>query len=150
MTDHEATTRATIDANLYMTLGTADADGRPWATPVYYAPSGYREFFWLSRPEATHSRNLAARPELGIVIFDSTVPIDTGQGVYMTATAAQLGDAELDPAIEIYSRRSQAHRGRPWTRPDVQRPAALRLYRATVSEHFLLPRGQPYRTPVGL
>lgn len=82
--DREAIARAMIDDNLYMTLATADPSGRPWASPVYYAVAGYREFFWVSEPEATHSRNLASRPELAIVIFDSTVPINTGRGVYMS------------------------------------------------------------------
>ena len=27
---------------------------------VYYAPSGYSELYWVSSPEAQHSRNLAA------------------------------------------------------------------------------------------
>jgi nitroimidazol reductase NimA-like FMN-containing flavoprotein (pyridoxamine 5'-phosphate oxidase superfamily) len=26
-----------IDANRYLTLATADGDGRPWAAPVWYA-----------------------------------------------------------------------------------------------------------------
>ena len=29
--------RAILDANPYMTLGTADKSGRPWVSPVYYA-----------------------------------------------------------------------------------------------------------------
>jgi hypothetical protein len=37
----EAAARTIIDANLYMTLATADEAGRPWASPVYYAPSNY-------------------------------------------------------------------------------------------------------------
>ena len=76
-----------MDANLYMVLATADATGRPWATPVYFAHSGYEEFFWVSSPEATHSRNIAARPEVSIVIFDSQVPVGSGQGVYVAAVA---------------------------------------------------------------
>ena len=32
--------RAIIDGNRYMVLGTADTTGRPWVSPVYYAPSG--------------------------------------------------------------------------------------------------------------
>jgi hypothetical protein len=32
-----AIARETIDASLYMTLATADHEGRPWASPVYYA-----------------------------------------------------------------------------------------------------------------
>ena len=47
--------RAIIDANRYMTLATADAAGRPWPTPVYFAPVAYRELIWVSRPEARHS-----------------------------------------------------------------------------------------------
>ena len=54
--------RTIIDANLYMTLGTADEAGRPWVSPVYYAFAGYEEFFWVSSPEATHSRHLPGRP----------------------------------------------------------------------------------------
>jgi Pyridoxamine 5'-phosphate oxidase len=30
--------RAIIDSSLYMTIDTADRDGRPWVSPVYFAP----------------------------------------------------------------------------------------------------------------
>jgi nitroimidazol reductase NimA-like FMN-containing flavoprotein (pyridoxamine 5'-phosphate oxidase superfamily) len=60
--DPPAIARAIIDAGLYMVLGTADASGRPWVSPVYYAPNGYREFVWVSAPDSTHSRNIGARP----------------------------------------------------------------------------------------
>ena len=85
--DPAATARAIIDANLYMVLGTVDDRGRPWTSPVYYAPERYRDFYWVSRPDALHSRNLAARQDVSIVIFDSSVPIGTGEVVYMTAVA---------------------------------------------------------------
>ena len=143
--DIGALARAIIDANLYMTLGTADRDGRPWVTPVYFAAAHYREFYWTSDPEAAHSRNLAQRPELSIVIFDSTVPAYEGQAVYMSATAEQLAGPELDRALQVYP--GPPERGGSSVTADmVQEPAAYRLYRATVSEHFVLcPRdiGQP-------
>jgi uncharacterized protein YhbP (UPF0306 family) len=148
--DREAVARGFIDTNLYMTLGTADAAGRPWASPVYYAFTGYSELLWVSRPDATHSQNLAERPELGIVIFDSTVPIGTGQGVYMEAVAEEVPGAEVERAIEVYSRRAQAHGGHAWSREDVEPPARLRLYRARVSAHSLLERESSERTPVSL
>ena len=44
--DVDAHARALIDANLYVTLGTADADGVPWVSPVYFATDGYAEFYW--------------------------------------------------------------------------------------------------------
>jgi hypothetical protein len=51
MRSADATTpRAIVDANSFMTLATADADGLPWASPVWFAPAEYREFFWVSDP----------------------------------------------------------------------------------------------------
>ena len=143
----EAAAREILDANLYMTLGTADESGRPWATPVYYAPERYTEFFWVSSPEARHSRNIATRPQVGIVVFDSRTPIGTGQGVYMSAVAGELTGAELERGIDVFSRRSVAHGAGEWTPDDVRAPARRRLYRATVSEHWVLGPGDQ-RTPV--
>ena len=141
--------RAIVDANLYMVLGTADADGRPWASPVYFAPDGYREFYWVSKPERTHSRNIELRPEISIVIFDSSVPISTGEGVYMTAVARQLVGDDRDSGITVFSRRSILHGGGEWTLRDVEPPAQLRLYRATAADQFVLSRDDN-RIPVRL
>jgi nitroimidazol reductase NimA-like FMN-containing flavoprotein (pyridoxamine 5'-phosphate oxidase superfamily) len=141
--DLAVTVRAIIDTNLYMVLGTADERGQPWVTPVYYAATDYREFFWVSRPEAVHSRNIKARPAIGIVIFDSSVPIGTGQGVYMNAIAEKLQADDHAPGIEVFSRRSLQHGGAEWTSDDVQPPAELRLYRATARTHYVLgPRDE--------
>jgi hypothetical protein len=150
MQELSAIAQAIIDSNRYMTLGTADETGRPWVSPVWYAPHEYRDFFWVSSPEATHSRNLATRPQLSIVVFDSHAPIGTGQGVYMSAIGAELTGDELEHGIEIFSRRSEAQGGRAWTSEDAQPPALYRLYRATVTEHSVLdPAASPdRRTPV--
>ncbi len=126
--------RAIVDANRYMTLATAGEDGRPWATPVWFATDDYREFFWVSRPNARHSQNLAARPELGIVIYDSSVPVGGATAVYLSAVAEEVGDEGLD----TFNRRGEAQGLRPWTREDVLPPARHRLYRATAAEHFVL------------
>jgi len=134
----EERAREMIDRNLYMVLGTADRDGRPWASPVYYAPSGYREFLWISDPDARHSRNIAARPEVGIVIFDSSVPINTGQGVYMEALATELAAEEAAEAIETFSRRGVGHGAGRITLEDVREPARHRLYRARASALWIL------------
>jgi nitroimidazol reductase NimA-like FMN-containing flavoprotein (pyridoxamine 5'-phosphate oxidase superfamily) len=130
--------RAIVDANLYMVLGTADADGRPWATPVYFAHTRYNEFLWVSEPGARHSRNIEVRGDVSIVIFDSTVPISTGNGVYMSATAGELGEDERAQALNVFSRRTLSHGGREWTADDVLAPAHLRLYRATAVDQYVL------------
>jgi nitroimidazol reductase NimA-like FMN-containing flavoprotein (pyridoxamine 5'-phosphate oxidase superfamily) len=141
-----------IDSNLYMVLGTADETGEPWATPVYYASAGFTEFYWVSSPEVRHSRNIAVRSRISIVIFNSQAVIGTGQGVYMSATAEHLAGSDLDRGIELFSRTSLGHGGHEWKREDVQAPALYRLYRATAVEHWILdPVGHPdHRTPVTL
>ncbi len=136
--DPGATAKAIIDANLYMVLGTADESGHPWVSPVYYAPVDHREFLWVSWPETLHSRNLVGRPQISIVIFDSSVPIGSGQGVYMAGTAEEVtGDARA-PAIDVFSRRSLEHGGRVWSLDDLEPPAKLRLYCATAAAHYIL------------
>ncbi len=141
-----AIARAIIDANLYMVLGTADESGHPWVAPVYYASTDYKEFYWVSSLEAQHSRNLALRPQLSIVIFDSQVPIATGQAVYMAAVAQALTGADLDRGLDIYSRSALARGGRAWKKQDAQPPAPYRLYRATASEQWILdPSASPDR-----
>ena len=82
--------------NHYMTLRTIDPDGRPRLSPVYYTPARYSDFYWVSSPEAHHSRNLAERPEAEIVIFDSTAPASQGEGVYISATTRAIPDDELE------------------------------------------------------
>jgi hypothetical protein len=146
--DPAASARAIVDANLYMVLGTADEAGIPWVSPVYYAPSAYREFFWVSRPETKHSR-LSARSEVSIVIFDSSVPISTGRAVYMSAVAQEVPPDEGAEGIEIFSGRSLARGGLECALQDVRSPSHLRLYRATAVEQYFLG-GDDRRVPVNL
>jgi nitroimidazol reductase NimA-like FMN-containing flavoprotein (pyridoxamine 5'-phosphate oxidase superfamily) len=139
--DPNAAARAVIDSNSYLTLGTADETGRPWVSPVWFAHSGYREFFWVSSPDAQHSRNLAARPEVSIVVFDSQVPPSGAEAVYISAQAAELSGDELDSGIEVFSQKSVTNGLPSYSLDDVQEPARLRLYRAVATEHSALAEG---------
>jgi nitroimidazol reductase NimA-like FMN-containing flavoprotein (pyridoxamine 5'-phosphate oxidase superfamily) len=129
--------RSIVDRSLYMVLATADGVGRPWATPVYFAPEEYRGFVWVSRPDARHSRNIAERPEVGITIFDSSAPISTGRAVFITATSRRLEDDERIAAVAVFSHRAVLHGGRPWTVADLERPEGVRMYRATAVEQHV-------------
>ena len=146
MTEHDlgAVARSIIESNRFMTLATADAEGLPWASPVWYAPKDPGELFWVSSPEAKHSRNIAVRPQVAIVIFDSHLP-GGWESLYMSAMADTV--EELDDAIDIFSRRSEVQGLPAWTRENVVPPARHRMYRATVLEHFVLD-GLDRRLPV--
>src|ERR687893_641562 len=124
--------RSVIDANMYMALGTADEKGHPWVSPVWFASEDYRSFHWVSSPDAKHSHNLAARPEVAIAIFDSSVPVGGAQAVYMKGLAKELTGDELELGLEVFDRVSRENIGRGWGLDDVQEPAPIRLYRATI------------------
>jgi nitroimidazol reductase NimA-like FMN-containing flavoprotein (pyridoxamine 5'-phosphate oxidase superfamily) len=130
--------RAVLDTNSYMTLATADETGTPWASPVWFATEDYRELYWVSSPSARHSRNLAVRPELSIVVFDSTVAPNTGQAVYVVATATLVPESDLDHGLGVFSRRSVRSGIGEWGPGRVTGDARLRLYRATATEHHIL------------
>jgi uncharacterized protein YhbP (UPF0306 family) len=134
--------RRVIDANRYMALGTADEAGHPWISPVWFASEDYRNFYWVSSPDAKHSRNLASHPAVAIAIFDSSVPVGGAQAVYMKGVAKELTGAELGEGLEVFDRVSSKDVGRAFGLDDVQGSALFRLYRATVSEHWVLIPGR--------
>ena len=139
MEELEQRARTVIDTNKYMTLATIGPDGLPWATPVFFTPDGYSRLYWASDPETQHSRNIADRPEVAIVVFDSSVPIGSAQAVYMRAHAAEVAPDELADRAEFYCGRYPETRDfvDELLRPDPR----FRLYVALVSEHSVLVRG---------
>ena len=134
--------RSVIDSNRYMALGTADEAGHPWVSPVWFASEDYRNFHWVSSPDSKHSRNLAVHPEVAIAIFDSSVPVGAAKAVYMKGLAKELRDEELEPGLEVFDRVSREDIGRGWGLDDVEGSAPFRLYRAAVSEHWVLIPGR--------
>ena len=98
--------------------------------------------FWVSRPGARHSRNIAQRTEVAIVIFDSTVRIGDGTAVYMEARAEQVTAADdVERGMALFSARSLAQGGHERTLDHVGPSAQLRLYRALAFEQFVLSPG---------
>lgn len=123
-------------------LGTVDAAGHPWVSPVWFASEDYRNFHWVSSSDSKHSRNLARRPDIAIAIFDSSVPVGSAQAVYMKGLARELTGDDLEAALEVFDRASRKDIGREWGLDDVQGTALVRLYRAAVSEHWVLIPGR--------
>lgn len=142
--DLDEMARSIIDTNRYLTLGTTEPDHRPRLSPVYFTHVDYRTFYWVSSPAAHHSGNIAARPAVAIVIFDSTAEIGRGRAVYIGADASIVTEDELPQrCTEAF-----AHAGPGATRfqpHELSGDAALRLYRANATHHEL---HVPGRDPV--
>ena len=102
-----------------------------------------------SEPGARHSRNLAARPEVALVVFDSCQRPGTGEGVYVAARAERVPEDDLERCLDVYAAASRAQGLADWRRADVEAPSRHRLYRATAIEHFVLSAGDE-RVPVAM
>ena len=139
MSDLDEMARRVIDGNLYMTLATLESDGAPRLSPVYFTPARYTHFYWVSSPEARHSRNVLERPDVQIVIFDSSLAVGHGEAVYMAAQARQIPDEELDGVLgEAFGLRGGA---RAFSREELTGDGDLRLYVATATSYEVHVRG---------
>ncbi|WP_433468709.1 pyridoxamine 5'-phosphate oxidase family protein [Spirillospora sp. CA-128828] len=141
--------RAVIDGNRYLTLGTTEDDHRPRLSPVYFTHVGYRTFYWVSSPDARHSKNVAARPEVAIVIFDSSVEIGEGRAVFMDAAASLVPDDELPQRCsEAFA---DADPGAVRFQPgELSGDAPLRLYRADATGWEVHLPGRDPRNVTGI
>jgi len=150
VTDTTSHARTVLDGTTYVVLATADADGAPWATPVWYAHDGLDRLYWLSWPGSRHSRLIEQRPEIALTVFDSTAVPNQGTAFYATARAGQCPDEQLDEGLAVLNRRSRAQGIGEFTRERVTGDARLRLYVAEVSEAWVLDQDAPVdqRTPV--
>lgn len=135
----EGRAAAVIESNKYLTLATVDAAGTPWATPVYFTPDGHTDFYWVSAPEAQHSRNIAGNATVSVAIFDSSVAIGQATAVYLTAQAKQVPDDELADRARFFAARLPELR--EFTVDELSGAGELRLYRATMTRAWTLVRG---------
>lgn len=90
----------------YLNISSITLEGLPWNTPVYCSFDNNLNFYWLSWKENQHSRNIRNNSNIFATIYDSTVPVSTGVGVYLQGKAFELANP-VDIAIGLkcaYSR----------------------------------------------
>jgi nitroimidazol reductase NimA-like FMN-containing flavoprotein (pyridoxamine 5'-phosphate oxidase superfamily) len=135
-----AMARDVIATNRYFVLGTAHPDGRPRVSPVYFNHHDHRSFYWVSSPDSQHSRNIVAEPRVNAVVFDSSTPPPENRAVYLTGTAVEVPEPDLDG--EIPRAFAQVDKGgRAFTVEELSGDGDLRLYRLDVSSAEVHARG---------
>lgn len=135
--------RSTIDrvlaTNLYLVLGTADEDGQPWVSPVFFAQLGPNRLCWVSAPDARHSRNIAHRSAIAITVFDSTVAVGRAEAAYFDADAAPATRDEVAAALQSLNARLSSDK--VLSSDDLQPRGPLVVYRADLKHSYILIRG---------
>lgn len=138
MIDRSAVDRV-LAANRYLVLGTADKDGQPWVTPVFFAPLDPNGVCWVSSPDSRHSTNIAHRAAVAITVFDSTVEVGRAEAAYFDADAAQATPDETDTALR--SLNSRLPQDKRLSGDDLQPRGPLVIYRADLRHRYVLVRG---------
>jgi hypothetical protein len=66
------------------------------------------------------------------------VRVGEAEALYLEASAEQVPEGELEPAIARFSEHSEAGGAGTWTAQDVREPARLRLYQARIASSSVL------------
>ena len=91
------------------------------------------------RRRAGISRNIAARSDVAITVFDTNVPVGGAEALYLEATAAVVPDDECAAALALLNDRLPA--GKRLGPDDIGPAGPMRLYQASISKHYVLIRG---------
>jgi len=87
----------------YVTVATTCLDGTPWNSPVVGYFDSHLNLYWSSDTLSQHSRNIATQPVIFVVLYDSSLPLGEGVGLYLRMEAKELtGEAETERATKIY------------------------------------------------
>ena len=131
----DQTVREILDNVCYMAIASVSSDGTPWSTPVYFGCDEGFNFYWASAKDSCHSRNIAVNPAIFISIYDSTAPEGCAVGLYVKATARELGDvAQVRRACEcLYGRARKT----PPPETAFMDPSPRRVYRAVPQQAWI-------------
>ena len=126
---------------MYLTIATISEDGKLWNTPVFTAYDGDYNFYWGSDRNSQHSKNIKAKEDVFLVIYDSTVAAGKGEGVYIEAIATELEHSqEIECAHYLLETRHQP--ASYWRLEEVQGNAPIRLYKAKPKKVWMNTEGE--------
>lgn len=137
MSEHHNKRAAEIIKEIkYITIASVSNDGQPWNTPVYSAFDKDLNFYWFSDKNSQHSQNVRGNNKVFLVIYNSTVPEGTGEGVYIKATVSELNDPdEILAAKAVLDERVGKEKER--NANNYMSDAVLRGYKATTIQVWM-------------
>jgi len=95
--------RQLLNYSRYAVIATTCPDGTPWNSPVAAAFDDGLNMYWGSAYDSRHSRNIAARPEIFVVVFAGERSVHEGSGIYLQMRARELStSAEVKAARRHY------------------------------------------------
>lgn len=134
-----STVERVLADNLYLVLGTADRDGRPWVSPVFFAQLDPNRFVWVSSPDSRHSRNITYRQTVALTVFNSTVKVGQAEAVYFDGEAQQRTSDEAETALRALN--SRLPHDKQLSGDDLHPHGPMVVYEAVLRRRYMLVRG---------
>lgn len=132
-----------IEKILYITIATSSKDGTPWNTPVYSAYDKKYNFYWASWKKSQHSKNIRENNQVFLVIYDSTVPEGTGEGVYIKAKVYMLTEEkEISHALSYLDGRVNKKKNLKTRTAQFQGDKPRRVYKAVPEKVWMNTEGE--------
>ena len=88
-----------------LTLATLDPDGRPRATPLFFAFDDQACLFFLSDRESQHSRNLRRDSSAAASLYPEVADWHEIRGLQIRGFASAVPASEREPALALYTTR---------------------------------------------
>jgi general stress protein 26 len=124
----------------YVTVATVSEDVVPWNSPVFTAYDEGYNFYWGTHKDSQKAKNIRFNNNVFMVIYDSTVPSSTGEGVYIKATATEISEPkEIKRIFDLLKTR---HVASFWDFAAVQEDGPIRLYKATPQQVWMNDEGK--------
>lgn len=139
MADLSKRAKEIIEKIEYVTIASVTEAGEPWNSPVFSAFDKDYNFYWGTHVDSQKAQNIRANGKVFLVIYDSTAPSGTGEGVYVQATAQELTDpAEIKQAFELLNNR---HDPPFWEFAAIEK-GPIRLYKAVPQKVWMNDDGE--------
>jgi general stress protein 26 len=140
MKDLRKRAKEIIEKIQYVTISSITEEGMPWNSPVFTAYDENFNFYWGTHVDSQKAKNIRSNGNVFLVIYDSTVPSGTGEGVYIKATAQQLSDsAEIKVVFELLKDR---HATSFWDFAAVSEAGPIRLFKAVPQQAWMNDDGR--------
>lgn len=135
MKDLSGRAKEIIGQICYITIATVTEDGLPWNSPVFGAFDSTYNFYWGTHKDSQKALNIAANDNVFLVIYDSTVPPGTGEGVYIKATAHDI--TSPDEIRRVFDLLKTRHATDFWDFGAVSLEGPIRLFKAVPQKAWM-------------
>lgn len=106
----EEAARRLLEDSTLCALATASQQGRAHVNAMYFAWDAQFRIFWISDPQAQHSRNLGRNRSAAVTVYDSSQRWGgSDRGIQLFGTAGPLGARAAREAEKVYARRFPAY-----------------------------------------